>query len=111
LANLLVWDTEPVLQRVAALTALQAKHLERFRDDQRFENARQTGTITAVDFKTADAGYFAQIGPRLHASLRAANVLLRPLGNTIYVLPPYCVTDADLHTVYDAMAAAADLIA
>jgi adenosylmethionine-8-amino-7-oxononanoate aminotransferase len=110
LANLTVWETEPVLERIAALTALQAQHLERFRDDRRFEKARQTGTITAIDFKAADAGYFAQIGPRLHASLRAAHILLRPLGNTLYVLPPYCVTDADLHTVYDAIAAAADLI-
>jgi len=112
LANLTVWETEPVLERIAALTAIQARHLARFRADERFENARQTGTIAAIDIKAADAGYFAQIGPRLHASLQAAHVLLRPLGNTIYVLPPYCVTDADLHTVYDAIAvAAADLVA
>jgi adenosylmethionine-8-amino-7-oxononanoate aminotransferase len=111
LANLTIWETEPVLERLAALTAMQALHLKRFRADERFENPRQTGTITAIDLKTTDAGYFAQIGPRLHASLQAAHVLLRPLGNTIYVLPPYCVTDTDLHTVYDAIAAAADLVA
>jgi adenosylmethionine-8-amino-7-oxononanoate aminotransferase len=34
-------------------------------------------------------------------------VLLRPLGNTIYVMPPYCVTEDDLSVVYDAVAAAA----
>jgi adenosylmethionine-8-amino-7-oxononanoate aminotransferase len=81
--------------------------LERFRDDQRFENVRQTGTITAMDLKSSDAGYLAQIGPRLQHYFREARVLLRPLGNTIYVLPPYCVTADDLNVVYAAIEAAA----
>jgi len=37
----------------------------------------------------------------------ARGVLLRPLGNTIYVMPPYCVTAQDLDLVYDAILAAA----
>jgi adenosylmethionine-8-amino-7-oxononanoate aminotransferase len=31
-------------------------------------------------------------------------VLLRPLGDTVYVLPPYCSTDADLSRAYDVIA-------
>jgi adenosylmethionine-8-amino-7-oxononanoate aminotransferase len=57
--------------------------------------------------KVDDTGYLAQIGPRLHSFFRERQVLLRPLGNTIYVLPPYCVTDEDLSAIYDAIAAAA----
>jgi adenosylmethionine-8-amino-7-oxononanoate aminotransferase len=52
-------------QRIAALSAQQSLQLNRFRDDRRFENIRQIGTITAMDFKAADPGYLAQIGPRL----------------------------------------------
>jgi adenosylmethionine-8-amino-7-oxononanoate aminotransferase len=111
LANLEVWETEPVLQRISALTAWHAKHLERFRNDQRFRDVRQTGTIAALEFKTADGGYLAQIGPKLRESFRATHVLLRPLGNTVYVLPPYCVSEADLESIYDAIAAAADVLA
>jgi adenosylmethionine-8-amino-7-oxononanoate aminotransferase len=110
LANLTVWETEPVLERISALTARQAMHLERFRDDQRFANVRQTGTITAVEFKAADGGYLAQIGPRLRESFLSAGVLLRPLGNTVYVLPPYCVTEADLESIYSAIAVTAELL-
>jgi adenosylmethionine-8-amino-7-oxononanoate aminotransferase len=106
LANMDIWETEPVSARVAALAVLQARMLERFRDDQRFENVRQTGTITAMDIKTADAGYLARIGPHLQHCFREAHVLLRPLGNTIYVLPPYCVTVEDLSAVYSAIEAA-----
>jgi adenosylmethionine-8-amino-7-oxononanoate aminotransferase len=68
---------------------------------------RQTRTMTAMDFKAADAGYLAQIGPRLRAHFRAAGVLLRPLGNTVYVMPPYCSSADDLGVIYDAIYSAA----
>ena len=107
LANIEIWEMEPVRERIATLAGMQARHLDRFRDDPRFENVRRTGTITAMDLKTADAGYLAGVGPRLQEFFRRAHVLLRPLGNTIYVLPPYCVTSEDLAAVYDAIAAGA----
>jgi adenosylmethionine-8-amino-7-oxononanoate aminotransferase len=106
LANLEVWESERTRARLARLEILQREHLNRFRDDPRFENVRQTGTITAMDLKTSDAGYLAQIGPRLQEFFRASRVLLRPLGNTIYVLPPYCVTSEDLTVIYDTIVAA-----
>jgi adenosylmethionine-8-amino-7-oxononanoate aminotransferase len=105
LANMEIWETEPVRERIGTLTALQAQHLERFRDDSRFENVRQTGTITALAVKTSDAGYLAHVGPRLQEFFRRTNVLLRPLGNTIYVLPPYCVTSEDLRSIYKTIVA------
>jgi adenosylmethionine-8-amino-7-oxononanoate aminotransferase len=107
LANLEIWESEPVLARIAALAALQTKQLDRFREHPRFDSVRQTGTIAALDLKTDDAGYFAHIGPTLQECFRHARVLLRPLGNTIYVMPPYCITEDDLGVVYDAIAAAA----
>lgn len=107
LANLEIWESEPVLARIAALAALQTKHLDRFREHPRFAGVRQTGTIAALDLKTDDAGYFARIGPTLQECFRRAHVLLRPLGNTIYVMPPYCITEDDLGAVYEAIAAAA----
>jgi adenosylmethionine---8-amino-7-oxononanoate aminotransferase len=110
LANLEIWKTEPVRERIAALAVSQAKFLEPFRDDARFTGVRQTGTITAMELKTSDAGYLAKIGPKLQSHFRGTRVLLRPLGNTIYVLPPYCVTNEDLQIVYDAIAAAADIV-
>jgi adenosylmethionine-8-amino-7-oxononanoate aminotransferase len=30
-------------------------------------------------------------------------VLVRPLGNTIYLMPPYCIEEADLDRIYDAI--------
>ena len=109
-ANLEIWDSEPVAERIATLVAMQSQRLDRFRADARFANVRQCGTITAMDLTVPDDGYLAGIGPTLYRAFLEAGVLLRPLGNTIYVMPPFCVTAAYLDRVYDAIDGAADRV-
>ena len=103
-ANLELWQTEPVAERVAALEEAQRVRLAGVADDPAFENARQIGTIAALDVKVQDAGYLADVGPRLARHFIDRGVLLRPLGNTIYVMPPYCVGSEELDLVYSAIA-------
>jgi adenosylmethionine-8-amino-7-oxononanoate aminotransferase len=103
-ANLDLWQTEPVLERIAALEQAQAERLTALRDNPAFANVRQIGTITALDLKVDDAGYLAGVGPRLAQHFIERGVLLRPLGNTIYVMPPYCITPEELDLVYGAIA-------
>ena len=109
-ANLELWQ-RGAGERTASLAAMQERLIAPFRADARFENVRRTGTITALDLKASDAGYLAGIGPKLQAFFARRNLLLRPLGNTIYVMPPYCVTEADLVEIYAAIADAADELA
>jgi adenosylmethionine-8-amino-7-oxononanoate aminotransferase len=111
LANLDIWQSEPVAERIGHVAAMQEERLNRFRDNPRFENLRRTGTIAALDLKVDDQGYLADIGPRLLNFFQSRDLVLRPLGNTIYVLPPYCVSEADLDCIYDAIAEAADALA
>jgi adenosylmethionine-8-amino-7-oxononanoate aminotransferase len=107
-ANLDVWKSEPVRDRIKALGNLQEERLAPLRNDARFENIRRLGTIAALDLKVPDPGYLAGVTPRLTAFFHQHGVLLRPLGNTIYIMPPYCVTAAELDLVYDAIALAAE---
>jgi adenosylmethionine-8-amino-7-oxononanoate aminotransferase len=108
LANLKIWQDEPVRERIAALAALHSQGLDRFRDDRRFGNVRQLGTIAALDLVTGDAGYMASLGPRLYQSFLARDLLVRPLGNTIYLMPPYCSRPGEIARVYEAIAEIAD---
>jgi adenosylmethionine-8-amino-7-oxononanoate aminotransferase len=110
-ANLELWQDQGVRERVAGVAAMQQQAIEPFRANARFENVRRTGTITALDLKVRDGGYLAGVGPKLQAFFARRNLLLRPLGNTIYVMPPYCVSSADLDEVYAAITDAADALA
>ncbi len=106
-ANLDIWSSEPVLERITALASAQAKQLITLGADQRFLTPRQTGTIAAFDLKVCDSGYLAAAALRLRAKFLERGILLRPLGNTIYVMPPYCTSLDELDQVYDAARAIA----
>jgi len=103
LANIGVWEDEPVLERIRHLQLMQENCISRFQNDKRFQNIRQIGTITALDLKVSDAGYLAQIGLQLRQFFLERNILLRPLGNVIYVMPPYCVSEEELARIYEAI--------
>jgi adenosylmethionine-8-amino-7-oxononanoate aminotransferase len=103
-ANLKIWQNEPVMERIKGIAAVHTKALDRFRDDRRFANVRQIGTIAALDLAVTDAGYLADIGPRLYRHFITRGFLVRPLGNTIYLMPPYCSTADELNAIYQAIA-------
>lgn len=63
------------------------------------KNARVLGTVAAFDLD-AGAGYLSPVGSELAAFARREGVLLRPLGSVAYLMPPYCVTPAEVDNVY-----------
>lgn len=107
-ANLDIWRSEPVLSRIDAASKAQAACLAQVASDPRFENARQIGTIAAFELRGASTGYLADVALTLRRKLLDRNVLLRPLGATIYIMPPYCATADDLNGVYAAISEVAD---
>lgn len=109
-ANLRLWADDATHRRLAAMTDMQDRAIEKFRGNKRFENVRRCGTITALDLKVDDAGYLAEAGPKLQAYFASQNILLRPLGNTIYVMPPYCANEADLGEIYTAIEESAEAL-
>jgi adenosylmethionine-8-amino-7-oxononanoate aminotransferase len=58
-----------------------------------------------------DPGYFSELKPMLYDFYLKNGVLLRPLGNVLYVLPPYVITAEELNKVHDVIAQSLDLVA
>ncbi len=102
-ANIAIWREEPVLERIATLAEREAAAFARLAAAHDVSNLRQCGSIVAFDVNVQDAGYLADIGPRLLAELLSQDVLVRPLGNTIYLMPPYSLTNDDLSRVETAI--------
>jgi adenosylmethionine-8-amino-7-oxononanoate aminotransferase len=107
-ANLAVWREEPVLERIAALASMQQARIDGLRGQSRLSGFRRTGTIAAMEMDVPDGGYLAGLGPKLTAFFRERGLLLRTLGNTIYVMPPYCIGAEDLDRIYAAIGEAAE---
>ncbi len=107
-ANLAIWREEPVLDRIAALSDGIAQRLAVLSAHPAFANPRQLGTIAAIDLVTPDAGYLSQLAPRLRSFFLEEGLLLRPLGNTIYLMPPYCLAADQLNHIFATLAKAAD---
>jgi adenosylmethionine-8-amino-7-oxononanoate aminotransferase len=107
-ANLAIWREEDVLGRIATLTEGIAARLDRLARHPAFANARQLGTIAAIDLTAADAGYLSDLAPRLRAFFLKRGLLLRPLGNSIYIMPPYCLDADQLDLLFTALAEAGD---
>jgi adenosylmethionine-8-amino-7-oxononanoate aminotransferase len=100
-ASLEIWEQEPVRARIDSIANYHAEALSRFRQRPPVKDSRSCGTIAAIELEVPDGGYFAELGPRLNRFYLEHNVLLRTLGNVVYVLPPYCTTMAELDHIYD----------
>ena len=66
------------------------------------EAIRNLGTILAIELKTQEgSSYFHEIRKTIYSFFLERNILLRPLGNVIYILPPYVIQENQLKKIYD----------
>lgn len=103
LASLDLLMKEETRARIAAIEARHRKHMARLAHHPKVTRPRVTGTIAALNVEVEDSGYAAAIGPRLKAFFLENGLLLRPLGEVIYFLPPYCISDSQLDRSYDTL--------
>lgn len=91
------FDEEPVLQRNRESGALLTAALaERLQGDARIEHVRQRGMIWAFDVRESVAG--VRFAERFHLVARQQGLLIRPIGRTVYLMPPYLLNNE--HVAY-----------
>ncbi|MBF0394720.1 MAG: adenosylmethionine--8-amino-7-oxononanoate transaminase [Alphaproteobacteria bacterium] len=93
----------------ARIEAIEAFHRARLAKVAPRWRPRLCGTIAALDL--GEGGYGSDLAPRLKRFFLDRGLLLRPLGPTIYLLPPYCVDDGQLGRAWDAVGEAIGLFA
>lgn len=105
-ASLKIFDDEPVFQRIDAIGRIHAERLAHLRTLTQVGDTRQIGTMGAVELRVDDAGYLSSLRPKLYNYFLDHEVLLRPLGNVVYILPPYVIDHDTLHRVHDTIVSA-----
>ncbi|EHQ30146.1 adenosylmethionine--8-amino-7-oxononanoate transaminase [Mucilaginibacter paludis] len=76
----------------------------------KIKECRQTGTIIALEWETgSQTSYFSNLRDKLYNHFLEAGIILRPLGNVLYILPPYCITNEQLDYIYSQIEHALDV--
>lgn len=107
LATLSIFKAQGVITANKALAQALAKAVERFKDHPNVAEVRQTGMIVAIELVKNKATrepfpWQERRGLRVYQHALSNGVLLRPLGNVIYFMPPYIITEAEINLMVDA---------
>jgi adenosylmethionine-8-amino-7-oxononanoate aminotransferase len=94
IASLELFRETDVLGRVQGLEQQLRAGLEPLRSLSQVGDVRAIGGVGVVELE-GDGGYLADIGTRLGAAFLERNLLLRPLGNILYFMPPYVITETE----------------
>lgn len=111
LASLELLNT-PEMQ--ANLVRVNENHLtfqNKIKQHPKVETTRVLGTIFALEIKTEGAAsYYGSLRNKLYDFFIEHGVILRPVGNIVYILPPYIITNAQLQKVYQVVEQALEIV-
>ncbi len=107
-ASLEIWESEPVMQSIREIEEAHKRAAGWFYARPDVAALRVKGSIFAFDIKDDVNGYLSPVGPKLYDYMLKNDVLIRPIGNTVYVLPPYCIANEDLERIYETLWRALD---
>jgi len=100
-ASLDIFEQEGTWQNISRIANFYQDKFSEFENHPAIESVRMIGTILAIDLKTGEGNtYFSSIRDQAYDFFLQNGLLMRPLGNVIFLNPPYCITDEQLHFSY-----------
>ena len=103
LASLEIWEEEPVMEAIKNIEASHRRAAGWYAARPDVKDVRVKGTVFAIDVVDPIDGYLSTIGNDIYNFMLDNGVLLRPIGNTVYILPPYCIAKHDLERIYETL--------
>lgn len=103
LASLDLFVTEETMKQVKRIAGQHRSFALKISGHPAVKNIRTTGTILAFEYNTGSDTYLNNIGQHITAFMLKRNIYLRPLGNTVYIMPPYCISPKELEQIYQAI--------
>jgi adenosylmethionine-8-amino-7-oxononanoate aminotransferase len=105
LASLELLEHPSCLEQIQTITKHNSQFVATLKTDtaiaHAIKNVRSLGTILAFEVVTGNDGYLNAISTDITKRALGKGVYLRPLGNTVYIMPPYCITVQQLQLLYE----------
>lgn len=109
LAGIELLNSNEILERRSYIEKAHQQFAAKIKTHKSVQEVRCMGVILAIDLKI-ESDRYGSLRDVLYGHFMGQGVNLRPLGNTIYTLPPYVITNAQLHKIYDAIEEALKLL-
>jgi adenosylmethionine-8-amino-7-oxononanoate aminotransferase len=109
LAGLDLLESPEILERRQYIKNAHEQFITEVQNHPKVGNARSKGVILAIDLNIEMERY-GNLRDKLYQFFMQRGVILRPLGNTVYVLPPFVITDEQLRTIYDTIKSMLEII-
>ncbi|HRH60175.1 MAG TPA: adenosylmethionine--8-amino-7-oxononanoate transaminase [Chitinophagaceae bacterium] len=106
LASLDLLEQTSTIEKIEWITEqnlLMAERLKNIKGKRQIKNIRTLGTILAYEIAEGNDEYLNSISADITTACLQKGVYIRPLGNTVYIMPPYCITKDELAKVYEVM--------
>jgi adenosylmethionine-8-amino-7-oxononanoate aminotransferase len=104
LASLDIFDLPETTENINRIIQQHQQFLQKIQSHQSLIEVRQLGTIIAFEIKTNEhTNYLNSLAEHISAFFIERGIILRPLGNIVYILPPYCISNEDLNYIYNAV--------
>ncbi len=100
LASLDLLKKETCIRSIEHIRSANIAFFQKLGERKAVKNPRVIGTVLAFEIISGKDGYLNNISTSITRRSMEAGVYLRPLGNTLYIMPPYCITDDELNKVY-----------
>lgn len=71
-----------------------------FKNNSKIKRIESLGTILVIEMSSSETSYFQPLRETMYEFFLKKNILLRPLGNVLYVMPPYCIQKEELYKIY-----------
>jgi adenosylmethionine-8-amino-7-oxononanoate aminotransferase len=110
LASLGLFEEEKTLERIAHINGQHRAMLAALAARDDVVRPRLLGSILAFDVKSASGAYQSAQSRRLRDWYLSHGLNIRPLGSTLYLMPPYCITDDELSRAYAGLLEGLDAI-
>lgn len=104
LASMDLFDLPETFANIERIGKQHTRFFEKISSHPALIEVRQSGTILAFEIKTTElTNYLNSLAEHISEFFIARGIILRPLGNIVYILPPYCISNEDLAYIYDAV--------
>ena len=100
LASLDLLEKESCLKQIEWITASNIQFSDQLKINTNIKDVRVLGTILAFEITQGKDEYLNNISSTITIMALEKGVYIRPLGNTVYIMPPYCITQEELQKVY-----------